>query len=442
MAPTTPAEPPTAASSALPFERESRQKFLVTPQGHFRIHYDISGSNAVTTRDDNANGIPDYIDSTSFYLEYAWRVEIEELGYTPPTDKGIQGPEVDVLVSGLDTYTYGYAYPEFENEISSSPLRVTGFLVIDNDYIGYPTSGIAGLRVTTAHEFHHIVQFSSYRVETSQAALYEATSTWFEKVVHPSIRDYRLYTDVLLAAPQQCPFSTHDVSNMGIGYGHVLYLDYLSERIDRGVIRRIWEEFGRDERSFTAIDMAIRATSRLNLEQSWCEFARWCYYTGSRAPADSSLLDEAKSLPTMGMADVGSLEISPSVTLDGELQPLAFTVERVRIAGIEPGTSDSIDFLVANTRSDIGKGGPQVPYEPFTLRVARSPGTGYLPLLRKGVAVAYYRFASPSPFYCVTPIVGGSDRVSAVEEERDRIPTDGGTGARSRRTPSLNLHGE
>ena len=429
------------ALGSLPVTRESRQKELVTPQGHFRIHYDVSGINGVATRDRDANGVPDYIDSTAYYLEFAWRVEIDEMGYIAPTDNGIEGPEVDVLVSELSASAYGYAYPEFENEISSEPLRVTGFLVIDNDYVGFPTPGIAGLRVTTAHEFHHIVQFSSYRVETSQAALYEATSTWFEKVVHPSIMDYRNYTDVLLGEPQNCPFSTHDVSNLGIGYGHILYFDYLSERIDRDVVRRIWEEFAKDERSFTAIDRAIRATSLLDLQQSWCEFSRWCYFTGERALADSSFLDEAKFLPTMRNAIQKSLESTSSVNLDGILRPLAFTIERVRILGEAPGSIDSIDFLIANCRSDIGKGGRSVPAETFTLRVSTAAEPGYLPIERNGTTVAYYRFASNAPSYCITPILSGAKQVSAVEEEEELAPGATRTASETQRShsPSLNL---
>jgi hypothetical protein len=115
-------EPPRLPMAAV--SRQTRQRNSVSPQGHFRVHYDRDGANAVDPVDGNANGIPDYIDSTLYYLDMAWQVEIVEMGYKPPTDKGIQSPEVDVFVSELDSAYYGVAYPEFDNEISSSSRHI------------------------------------------------------------------------------------------------------------------------------------------------------------------------------------------------------------------------------------------------------------------------------------------------------------------------------
>jgi hypothetical protein len=340
----------------------------------------------------------------------------------------VQGPEIDVFVNALSPEVYGYAFPEYDIVISNDPLRVGGYLQIDNDYVGYPTAGIAGLKVTTAHEFHHIVQFASYRIESAQLSLYEATSTWMEKAVHPSVKDYRNYTDRFLTnpGPQDYPFSTHDVSNLATGYAHILYLDYLKERIGRDVIRRIWEEFARDDRSFTAIDNALRATSDLNLEKSWCEFALWCYYTGTRAPTDSSYLDEARSLPTMKASMVRSLDDAEETVIDGTLQPLAFALDRVTRIGSNQNIRDTIDFLVTNSRSDIGKGGPQLPSERFTLSVRKEAASGYTALTRGDATIAYYKFNSSSSNFCVDPILGGVRSVTlAVRTAPQPFVNDG-----------------
>ena len=397
--------------SAATLSRETRQRNSVSPRGLFRVHYDVAGFNAVDPFDGNANGVPDYVDSTLFYLDMAWRVEIEEMGYTAPTDKGIQGPEIDVFISELDSAYYGLAYPEFDSEISSDPLRVTGFIVIDNDYVGYKTPGIEGLRVTTAHEFHHIVQFSSYRTG-DQYALNEATSTWMEKQVHPAVHDYRYYTDPFLESPEEFPFSTHDVGHSVIGYAHILYLDYLTARFDRDIVRRIWEEYQSEESAFTAIDNVLRGTGVLNLQQSWCEFALRCYYTGSRAPGQVSYLKEAASLPTMSAAQTRSLDAADPLVIQGELQPLAFALERVTLAGANPNLRDTIDFLVTNARSDIGRGGPQLPRDTFTLSIRKEFASDYSPLRRADATVAWYRFQTESSSFCLDPILGGIPNVS------------------------------
>lgn len=409
-------QPPEALVHRTLSVRMTREKSLVTSNGHFRVHYNTSGPHAVANLDANSNSIPDYIDSVDYYLESAWHVMIDQMGYFPPTDMGIQGPEVDVFISELGGDYYGAAFPEFDNVINTEPLTVTAYLVLDNDYRDYATPGIAGLRVTTAHEFHHIVQVSSYRCDIAQASLYESTSTWMEQQLHPSILDYRNYTDLFLQTPQYFPYSTHEVNNIGTGYGHMLYHDYLIRRLDADVVRKIWEEFAREERSFTAIDNVLKASGSLDLERSWCEFALWCYFTGRRAPADSSLLGEAARLPTMASSQERLLNPGATTILQGELQPLAFVLERVILRRQNNTISDTIDFVITNARSDIGKGGPDLAREPYSLSVSRLPLDGYLPVTRNDSTIAYYSLATAMP-HCVRPIVGGRrDATLAVPE--------------------------
>ena len=75
-------------------------KSAVSSGGHFRVHYDATGYNAPDPADGDMNGIPDYIDSTLVYLEYAWRLEIDILGFKAPSDDNGSGggDEIDVYV--------------------------------------------------------------------------------------------------------------------------------------------------------------------------------------------------------------------------------------------------------------------------------------------------------------------------------------------------------
>jgi len=64
--------------------RPYTQTFADSERGHFRVHYDTSGEDAPVLIDNDNNGIPDYVDSTMVYLEYAWDPVINKLGYTMP----------------------------------------------------------------------------------------------------------------------------------------------------------------------------------------------------------------------------------------------------------------------------------------------------------------------------------------------------------------------
>ena len=42
-------------------------------------------------------------------------------------------------------------------EVQPKSDRYTSYMVIDNDFTGYYTSGINGTRFTVAHQFHHAI---------------------------------------------------------------------------------------------------------------------------------------------------------------------------------------------------------------------------------------------------------------------------------------------
>ena len=68
-------------------QRPTLGQSIVSSQNHFRIHFDVDGINAPPLTDFDANGVPDYIDSVNFYMEEAWKIEVEVCGYaTPPPD--------------------------------------------------------------------------------------------------------------------------------------------------------------------------------------------------------------------------------------------------------------------------------------------------------------------------------------------------------------------
>ena len=76
-------------------ERPTRQDSVKSrPDGHFMMHFDWTGRDSVPSTDISDNGIPDFVDSAGVYLEKAWDVEINQLGFRPPP--GNDGKPIEV----------------------------------------------------------------------------------------------------------------------------------------------------------------------------------------------------------------------------------------------------------------------------------------------------------------------------------------------------------
>lgn len=396
-----------------------QEKNVLSKNAHFRIHYTTTGADSVSVIDKDANNVPDYIDSVAFYMEMAWDVEVNQYKFTPPPPDnqtpgmGDIGPEIDVYIQALSADLYGGAIPE-DNVVGSG--RVSGYLWLDNDYKGYPTPGIAGLRVTTAHEFHHIIQFSAYYYDYSQATIYEATSVWFEQQVHPGIPDYIQYVNYLLLHPQYYGMATHNVRDGVTGYGHELYMDYIVKASgDRDIVRRWWNHFRDSKASMDALEDALHEYG-MALSPGWCQFAQWCYYTGKRALRQTDTLPDGS--PAL-LKDAGKLTMlkdtmthnldNGDVLFSGDLYPLSFGLYRVTMANGNVNIRDTVDFLVSNARDKLGEGGVfRFGRENFSLEVSGADHPGYLKLSRQNKPTVYYRLNTASTQFCLNPISDGS----------------------------------
>ena len=260
--------------------RTDVQHNILSPSGHFRVHYDTEGRHAVAPTDDDANGIPDYIDLTVAVLDSVWVLEVEQLGYNPPpSDKGLgDGDEYDVYVIDIGGSYYGFAYPE-----AAGATTTASYLQIDNNFTdpGYKqTRGLDALRVTIAHEFHHALQFGYYA--TFDGSWWqESTSTWMEEVAYPHIDDYLQYLTYFLGEPQRA-------LNSGVyrslhTYGTAIFSFFLDQRYGRELNRLIWEEVGqRRSVDLAHFDRVIRQVEPGGLGVAMGEFAVWNYFTGGR----------------------------------------------------------------------------------------------------------------------------------------------------------------
>ena len=279
--------------------------------------------------------------------------------------------------------------------------------MLDNDYAeGYQTTGIEGLRVTSAHEFHHLIQFSGYILDYSQSALYEATSTWMEYKVHPDLNDYRTYFDNLLETPQNYSFATHDRDNVS-GYAHMHYLQTLVKQLDLDIVKEIWNEFKRSGKSFDAIDAALRARNAgMNLTNSYCTFARWSYFTGANAL--DTFFTKASRYTTIQPVDTHFIDHDLESVMIGSLSPLSFAVRRCVLPNERGSSPITVDFLITNGRSNLGKGGyPISSPEEYRLTVSSRPQEKYTPILNSN-GTLYYHLDSPYQDFCAETFFNGS----------------------------------
>ncbi len=74
--------------------RPSRAYSHDSPDGHFKIHYDETGTHAVPSADDNGNGVPDFVEWLADYADSSWRCIHDNLSYDlPPVDGGAGGDD-------------------------------------------------------------------------------------------------------------------------------------------------------------------------------------------------------------------------------------------------------------------------------------------------------------------------------------------------------------
>ncbi len=264
---------------------------VVSPGGHFRVHYDVEGREAVEPTDDDGNGIPDYVDVTAAIADSMWALEVDLLEYrAPPSDAGAGGgDEIDIYILDLGrSQNYGITYP------TTSGATGPSFFEIDNDFAdpiygstfacpGNPgTRELDALRVTIAHEFFHVIQFGYYQGSDGRW-WQEASATWMEDVAYPELDDYLQYVCTFLLVPRRSLDSGVPSAGDLHAYGASVFGHFLDQRYERDVVRWIWEENGR--RLSNALENFHRAILREDpdgLDGAYADLGVWSYFTGER----------------------------------------------------------------------------------------------------------------------------------------------------------------
>jgi len=169
--------------------RPNMDNTIQSPDGLFSIHYNTTGDHAVYQPDvdvDPSDGIPDFVNRCAEAFDYAWHMEVDTLGFDPPSsDYGLGGSD------NYDVYMYDNGYWGFtfwEGPAPDYPERPGAkyshcFInpTFNFSEIHHDSCRIPALQVTSAHELHHGIQFIYDANE--MWALMEQTSVWMENVV-------------------------------------------------------------------------------------------------------------------------------------------------------------------------------------------------------------------------------------------------------------------
>ncbi len=257
-----------------------RQDSLISPSGHFMLHYDTSGYHAVPSPDSSGNGVPDYIDSAAVILDHVRQVEVDEMGFQAPPNQ--EGNPVDIYHVYFTKFSY-YGQTCFTMEdIPSLPgTNYTSYIEIHSNFeSGFYTKGLDALKVTAAHEFNHAIQLG-YQFRYEDIFFMEMTSTWMEDYVYNQVNDYIQYLNSFIPNISNISFNAYDGWSE---YGNSIFMHMMEKKYGAEIAVKMWEQIVQ-ETALSALDIILKDNgSSFALSQN--EYAAWLYYTGNRAAPD------------------------------------------------------------------------------------------------------------------------------------------------------------
>ncbi len=239
---------------------------------HFRVHYNTSGTHMIYGWPDT-----DYRDAVLEAVEHCWQVFHLDHGWQIPPGDGSAGGGwnlIDCYVQNLPGY-YGYAQPENTVPGDGWPNSRTGYFVIDNDYQGFGyTDRTLPMKVTVAHEYHHITQFG-YTISNSWWM--ENVAVWAEELCYDDIDDYIPYIWQYMLRPYWRLYTY----NGAFEYGATIWPMYIHERFGNpDLIRQIYHCSGTTG-IHNCFD-SVLSTQGYNFAAALAEWGVWNFYTHLR----------------------------------------------------------------------------------------------------------------------------------------------------------------
>lgn len=326
-------------------DRPDLPEFIEDSDTTFRVHFIRTGPDGVPPTDEDASGIPDFVEGAMSALLFAYRAYIDTMQYDLYPNDGMKGgsQSLDVYLIDLSkrgasgSGLYGTTVPDSILTIAP-PHRYTSWIAIDNNFSAddrnafdlpvYATFGIDALRVTCSHELHHAIQIGAYGDFAVQLMVYELSSVWMEIRTYPEIGDWMTFASKLFTQPYLWPFSDPSSTN---GYVWGWYANSWYQQKGDGVIRALWENIRLGTRPFQALLDATQSYG-INFSASFCSDMRSLYFTGSRGEYNN-IMNNAGLLPEFTLS-VDENAAPPSAVASGELRPFEVRMFRYTIPSL------------------------------------------------------------------------------------------------------------
>ena len=310
--------------------------------GHFTIHYTTTGGDAVSTTDNNGNGVPDWVETVAGVFEYVYSVEVGKMGYQAPPDASYDVYLQDLASDAVYGYTQNDSAP-----VAGSSVSYPSWIQIDRSFaspIFSPYTPITSLRITAAHEFHHAIQFG-YNAYFD-TAFAEMTSTWMEDEVYDS--GNQLY-DYLWAYMSRVGTVAVDAGvGNGTEYGRWIFNRYLTElQQSRTAVRAVWTDLAAQPKpsNTTSPDLGVEipVTPSLdtvlkgNLGNNFFGFAKRML----RHDWESHLID-LQLIPTVSLAQMNTVD--GTIPEPGIYLPTPYTFQVYKYLPATPDGTLKITF--------------------------------------------------------------------------------------------------
>jgi hypothetical protein len=252
--------------------RPSLSSYLDT--AHFRIHYSTSGANIIYNWPDTA-----YRDSVAAACEKCYNFDHVLNGWqVPPSDGSTGGGSglIDIYVDDVGSGVYGFTTPE-SSVPGGYPYDYTGYVTIDHAYDGFGyTDRALPMKVTVAHEYHHLVQFGYNASQNSWWM--ENTATFMEDETYDDINDNYNY----LSSYMTVPYLKQSTFNSGYEYGCFVWPTFLKEKWSHSLVRDIWACTATTA-AFTCFNNLLAAATPVSTHaDALKEWILWNFYTGVR----------------------------------------------------------------------------------------------------------------------------------------------------------------
>ena len=374
-------------------------EFIESADGRFRIHFTRSGTDGVPPTDLNVNGIPDFVETALRALDSGFVAAMDHGGSIALPDDGMEGgsPALDVYLRDLSKAGpqglgfYGITMPDslVKDRPEEHWPRFTCWMEVDNDFAEsdlnlqgnqtFNTFGEDALRVTCAHEYHHVVQLGGYGDANVQLMIYEFMSTWMEMLVYPDIHDWINYTSRFFLYPEAYPLSDPSSFN-GYVWGWFIGA-YNPASSSQELVTTLLEKIGEGMRPFPSL---VRASEICGapLDVVFVQTLPTIEKTGYDAGPNGELnhvIPSAHLLPPITYTTDEQV-FPPSAMSSGALRPFEVRAFRYAIPSSEGGPPVSVSILVTWPDTAAFNNSVNVVPKQFSIALSTPPAADAVPI--------------------------------------------------------------